>query len=232
MTIEEYQTLTGLTVSADNLALVTAQINRTQRILERLLGYTFTSDDVLDNQYSEVGKTKTDCPCPEDVNLSDLNPADAVTYAYRLFTYHKDDSMLAIDPCLAVAKVKLVKDGVTYRTLDADDYRLHYKNGIVKYLEQTKCWCLCPGSLCECKNVQLAVDANWIDPNDYDDLLIIWADMVTYYADPKFDIKSETLGSHSYTRFDDPSPETDEVSVAILRKYVGPNGSLYRTVTL
>jgi len=230
MTIQEYQDLTGLTVASSNIALVTAQINRTRRILERLLGYTLNSADRLDNEYTETGKTQSDCPCPEDVDLSNLQAPDAVVYGYRLFTYHKQDRFLAIDPATAVAKVKLVKDGVTYRTLDADDYRLQWKNGIVKFLEQTECWCLCNN--CECNNVQLAVDANWIDTDDYEDLQLIWADMVTYYADPKFDIKSETLGSHSYTRFDTPAPETDSVSVAILRKYVGPNGSLYKTITL
>lgn len=229
MTTAEYTALTGIPVTSANLAMVTAQIARSRRLLEAMLGYSL--DDPNDNQYVELGKTQSDCPCPEDVDLDDLLPADAVVYAYRLFPYNRKDSYLYIDPATAVHKVKLVKDGVTYRTLDVSDYRLNWKNGVVKYLEQSKCWCLCVD--CVCENVQLAVDADWLGKTDYpDDLLGVWADMVTYYSDPKYNIKSETLGPHSYNKFDGTAPQDMSAGSIILKKYAGPNGSLYRTLTI
>lgn len=233
MTIEQYQTLTGETVAAGDLARVTAQIARARKTLENLLGYTLVTGDVLDNQYTEIGKTTTTCPCPDGVDMDNLEPPDAVMYAYRLFSYNKKDQFLYIDPATAVNKVKLVKDGVTYKTIDPSDYRLVWKNGIVKYLDQQGCWCPCFNSCVCCENVQLAVDADWVDVGIEDDIMYIWADMITYYADPKTDIKSETLGPHSYTRFDaDEAPETLDYNLAVLKKYVGPNGSLYKFQTV
>lgn len=228
MTLSEYEAITGITVSAANQALVTAQIARTQRILETMLGYTLNAADVNDNEYVEIGKTSTDCPCP-DVDMDTLESPDAVVNAYRLYNYNRNDRYFSIDPATAIHAVKLVKDGVTFRTLDDEDYRAHYKQGIVKYLEvcENCCWCTC---MFDCYCTQLAVDADWLSTVPAD-LLDVWAAMVTFYADSKNDIKSETLGSHSYTRgrF---VPEEQDYNLAILMKYTGPNGSLHRTVTI
>lgn len=230
MDIAKYEELTGTTVPAAKQTFFLAQIKRTQRILESMLGFTLDSALFNDNEYIELGKTKTECPCPDD-NL-ELDPADDVVFAYRLFPYNQKDAYLAIDPATSIHKVKLVKDGVTYRTLDADEYRGEVKQGLIKFLQQIRCWCT--NLTCGCSQMQLAVDATWVwDEGEIpDDLMQIWADMVTAYTDMKANIKSETLGSHSYTKFDNSYPEDYPENIAVITKYAGPHASLRRTITL
>lgn len=223
MNITEYQELSGISVVSKDVDRVTATISKTQKILEGMLGYSLDTRDT--NEYNEIGKTITECPC--DINLDNLSAPDSVEFAYRLFTYREDDKYLFIDPATVIYAVKLVKDGVTVKTLDPDDYRAHFKNGLVKFIERRKLWCDV-----ECEFVQLAVDAEWAFEEVPDDLSYIWADMITYYSDLNKDIKSQVLGTHSYTKFDSKEPESKIQSLSIIKKYVGPNGSLNRTVTV
>lgn len=231
MDIAKYEELTGITVPASQQTYVTAIIRRTQRVLENLLGFTLDPDLYDQNQYTELGKTTSECPCPaEDM---DLDPADPVIFAYRLYPYNEKDKFLSIDPATEIHAVKLVKDGVTYRTIEPHEYRGQVKQGLIKFLEQIKCFCSFSCE-CSCSQMQLAVDATWVWAEDEipEDLLDIWADMVTAYSDPKYDIKSETLGPHSYTRFDNTYPEQDPDNLAVIKKYAGPLGSVKRTITL
>ena len=223
MNITEYQELSGINVASKDVDRVTATISKTQKILEGMLGYSLDTRDT--NEYNEIGKTITECPF--DINLDNLSAPDSVEFAYRLFTYREDDKYLSIDPATVIYAVKLVKDGVTVKTLDSDDYRAHFKNGLIKFIERRKLWCDV-----ECEFVQLAVDAEWAFEEVPDDLLYIWADMVTYYSDLNKDIKSQVLGTHSYTKFDNREPENKSESLSIIKKYAGPNGSLNRTVTV
>lgn len=232
MTISEYQTITGTTVSTSDINRVTATITKTQRMLETLLGFSLTPAEVNDNQYIEIGKTTLECPCPS-VNIGSLELPDPVIYAYRLYPYNPKDKYFSIDPATAVHALKLVKDGVTFRTLDSDVYRLEYKQGIVKYIERCEDWCFCQTLDCYC--TQLAVDADWLwdgSPAIPDDLAQVWAEMTTFYAMPDLNrkLKSETLGSHSYTK-DNRPPEQDENNLAVIIKYAGPNGSAKKTIT-
>ena len=229
MTLEEYETLTGTTVSASNQAVVEAQLNRVKAILETLLGYTLTPDDVLENLYNELGISPLECSC-SSVDVDNLNPADEVEYAYRLYRYNHKDKYLFVDPFTEINKVKLVKDGVTIKVLDPDEYRVQYgRDGIGKYIEVCDgCFCVCDCDDC----VQLAVDANWVFETIPDDLLYVWADMVTFYADCKQDVRSESIGAHSYTKFDKTPPETIPTNKAVLVKYAGPWGSLTKTPTV
>ncbi len=234
MTLSEYEAITGTTVAAGDIDRVTAQIARTQRILETMLGYTLDPELTDENQYTEIGKTATDCPCP-DVDIEDLDPADAVVGSYRLYSYNRHDSFLAIDPATAVHAVKLVKDGITFKTLDTDEYRANLKHGFIKYLQRCEeCnWCTCTT---ECYCVQLAVDADFMVPGA--ELNDLWVEMVAYYSDEKSGIRSETLGTHQYSKFagrngfEQIFPQDRDYNIAILRKYAGPNGSLYRTITV
>ena len=229
MTLDQYQTLTGITVPASQVAVVTAQLNRVQAILETMLGYTLDPDDVLTNLYSELGISPNECSC-SSVDVDNLNPADPVEYAYRLYRYNHKDKYLFVDPFTAINKVKLVKDGVTIKVLDDDEYRVQYgKDGIAKYIEVCDdCFCVC-----DCKDcIQLAVDADWVWETVPDDLLYVWADMITYYADCKQDIKSESIGAHSYTKFDNTPPETTPANYAVLQRYAGPYGSVIKTPTV
>jgi hypothetical protein len=238
MTISEYEAITGLTVT--NEALTTAQIARTQRMLETMLGYTLDVELFDTNQYTEIGKTASECPCP-DVDVDALDAPDEVVGAYRIYAYNSKDSFIGIDPASEIHKVKLVKDGITFKTFEEDEYLKVSKHGFIKYLQECDncCWCTCTF---ECYCTQLAVDADWLWPEDLPaDLLDVWAEMVTFYSDPKKDIQSEKLGSHSYTKYYEnakgkptaiPRPEMQDYNLSILKKYAGPNGSLYQTITI
>lgn len=239
MNLAEYQTLTGITVSSANTAKVTAAIARTQSVLETLLGFTLDPTKVTENLYNELGKTSQECFCPS-VNLENLQPADAVVGAYRLFRYNDFDEYFHIDPFSKINKVKLVyvkqgdtPNGVTLKTFDEDNIRAHIgKDGVAKYLEYCRdCLCTCDCTDC----VQLAVDADWLweTANVFDtidipaDLKYVWTDMITWYSDPKKrDIRSESIDTHSYTRADNKPPQLYDENLAVLKRYAGPYGSV------
>lgn len=231
MTLSEYQTLTGITVSSADQTRVTAVINRTQTTLETLLGFTLDPTKNKINLYNELGKSKQDCFCPS-VDLSNLQPADPVVGNYRLYRYNDLDKYFFIDPFKTVHAVKLVfiKDGtgangVTIKTFDSDQIRLQIlKAGFGKYIEHCQD-CLCDCACTDC--VQLAVDADWLwSGNLPDDLLYVWADMISFYADTKKGIKSESIDTHSYTKFGNTAPELEPGNLAVIKFYAGPYGSV------
>lgn len=233
MTLAKYQELTGTTVSAADTAKVTATLNRVQRMLETMLGFTLDPTLVNQNLYTETGKTPTDwCPCP-NVEMGNLLPPDPVVFAYRLYPYNRLDKFLSVDPFSAVHAVKLVKDGVTLRTFLPEEFRVDIgRDGWAKFFELCRT-CRCTPTCTNC--AQLAVDATWLwdDEDDIpDDLLYVWADMVTFYGNENFGVKSQTLGTHSYTLFDNVAPQDKSENIAVLMRYAGPFGSLARTVTL
>lgn len=231
MNLSEYQTLTGITVSSANTAKVTATIARTQSMLETLLGFTLTSADVNENLYNELGKTQQECFCPS-VNLENLQNPDEVIGAYRLFRYNDLDKYFHVDPFSRVHAVKLVfikegtgDNGVTLKTFDWDDIRIQYgREGFAKYIEHC-IDCLCKCNCADC--VQLAVDADWLWSGDLpSDLQYLWAEMITWYSDSKNNIKSESIDTHSYTKFDNKPPELEPHNLAVLKRYAGPYGSV------
>lgn len=236
MNIAKYTELTGISVPTSKRAKYEAQIRRTKALLEGLLGYTLDKTKVNTNQYKELGKTQRECEgWDEGDTLQD--PDDVIT-AYRLFPYNPDDVFLSTDPFTVLNKVKLVfiksgedENGVTIKTFDADELRVQWKNGFAKYIQKgfsEFCVCRCPEG-----NVQLAVDADWLyDACLPDELLYLWADMVTYEVDIKRDIKSESMGPHSYTKFDRQAPFYLQANQVVLQKYAGPNGSAQRSLTL
>lgn len=227
MDLSKYQTISGITVAASEQAFVSAQIVRSRKILEGMLGFTLNSKKVNNNVYDEQGKAPTDCACP-DVDPDSLLPADEVENAYRLYDYNRKDEYFHIDPFTDVYNVKLVYNDITLKTFEATDYRKQIKQGWGKFIQDCQlefCWC-------DCNCVQLAVDAQWLNLCELDEILYIWADMVTYYADCKKDVKQESIGSHSYTKFDNLKPEFEAENLAILKKYAGPNGTLTKTITI
>lgn len=231
MDLSTYSTLTGITVSAGSTALVTAQIARTKAMLETMLG--FTLNPALDNTnfYNELGKSQRECGCPSDED-EDLNPPDAVIGSYRLFNYNDMDKYFHVDPFVKLNKAKLVfirqgdaPNGVTLKTFSVSDLRVEFgRDSWSKYIEHCRdCLCICSCSDC----VQLAVDANWLDVNNLPlDLQYVWTDMITWYANCKVDIKSESIDTHSYTKFDRSVPELLPQNIAILSRYAGPHGSI------
>lgn len=237
MDIAEYTTLTGITVSEQSEASYTAQIKRAQSMLETLLGYTLCPDDVETNLYEELGKTQQECACPNTIDIDNLDDPDDVEGAYRLFRYNPNDTYFHVDPFSIVYKVKLVhilpgeEQGVTLKTFDDEDLRIHYGRGSwSKFIEHCKD-CLCSCNCTDC--IQLAVDADWLWVQDIPrDLQYVWADMVTYQVDCKKDVKSESIQGHSYTKFDRVLPEDQPQNYTIIQRYAGPYGSATRELTV
>lgn len=242
MTLEEYQTITGITVSASNQSRVTAEIARNRRKLESLLGYTLDPDKVLTNYYSELGKTSSDYACPI-VDTDNLLAPDPVVNAYRLFDYNPQDEYLAVDPYTTLNAVKLVylrpgasPNGVTVRTFDPDYLTQFQGNGtwhkyIGEFYGDYRWWPLnwyCGHS----HKVQLAVDADWgfaTTPTELNDLI---ADMTTFYSDADNNVKSESILTHSVTRFERTAPETLTPAKATIAKYAGPKGTVNKQLVV
>ena len=234
MTIEKYQELTGITVDASDIVRTKAQINKTRIILESLLGYSLKKTNASQNQYEELGKATTDCifrGLITDIDDLELSAPDAVVGSYRLYPYNKSDIYLKIDPFTQINKVKLVflkqgpkPNGITHKTFPNSQIRVSMNGGISKYIERCPtCYCYCECTGC----MQLAVDANWLNEECLpEDLNYLWAEMVSYYTDEKSDIKSETLATHSYTKFAQRIPEELPANISIITKYAGPNGSV------
>lgn len=233
MNIAKYEELTGTTVPDSDVARVTAQLARTQSMLETMLGYTLDPDLTNTNLYNELGKTQLECACP-NVDTENLDPPDPVVGAYRLFNYNTLDKFIQVDPFIQINKVKLVylrpgsgDNGVTMKTFDSDEVRIHQgRDSWSKYLERClNCFCVC-----DCNNcVQLAVDAEWgwDEPEDIpDEILYVQAEMARWYSDVKKDIRSQSIDSHSYTKFDRSAPESEPYNLSVIKRYAGPNGSV------
>ena len=227
MNISTYQTLTGIIVPTSETAIVTANITRTRRILESILGFTLDETLVNTNEYIESGITADDCPCPDNINLATLEAADSVVKAYRLFQFNKKDKYFTIDPCSAVHNVKYVYNNVTVRKFESDEWRNDSDRGIIRFLEKVGC---CFDCCDDCNYVQLAVDATWLwddEDNMPADLKYVWCDMIRFYSDSNNvdQVKSESLGTHSYTKTVIP-PQDKPENLAILQKYAGPHGTI------
>lgn len=241
MDLSVYLDITGKSIPVSQEKAYEAAIRRATAILESMLGYTLDPDRVNENLYNETGKTNSDCFCL-DINEENLLPPDEVVNAYRLYRYNPEDKYLHIDPFTVVHAVKLVKDDVTIKTFDVDRLRVQQARfGVNRFIERCKdCGCECDCTNC----VQLAVDADWLwpmgseEPGYPDDLLTVWAEMVSTEYDCKKDIKQETIGAHSYTRFSKTEAQKMDGSVVgsqkwaknILLRYVGPWGTLNKIV--
>lgn len=219
------------------LAVATAE-------LEKQLGYPLDPSD-WSNLYIETGKTQ-DESCPDVVtDDTDLDDPDEVEGAYRLYSYTPTDRFLHIDPALAIHKVKLVNDGITYKTFDDDDsdneFMVKWENAnpqITQYLDLSQSqW---PQQLWPCWKrlgaYQLAVDADWAweveeeagegSPAVYgipQDLMSVLAHMTAdaFRGHDEADVQSESRGTHSYTKYD---KQTTAERYPILKEYAGPNG--------
>lgn len=242
MDLNLFEELTGITVDASQQAVVEAQIGRTQKLLEAMLGFTLDPDRVQQNLYNERGKAKTNCFCPStELDNPDLDDPDEVVNAYRLFSYNPNDKFWHVDPFTEIHAVKLSWNGITTRTFDADDFRAEMAQGWSKFIEN------CDDDICVCtcfNCIQLAIDADWLFVCDQDnsigdsstgcvndELLYVWADMIAYYADCKQDVRSESIGAHTYSKYDKVLPEDQPHNLMVLKKYAGPHGTLTKVIT-
>lgn len=243
MTIAEYQTLTGTTVSDETR--MEAVIRRAETKLETLLGYSLSKQ----KQWVELGKVQYDgfipfpsMPVSDDV-LNNLQPADDQIGDTQLFNFDSLDMHFRINPAKEVYRAKIVlpvsKD--EFITISELQYVTPYLNsaGLVTALTRHSGWFLWSWwsalSWYDRKNLMLAVEADYVnvcDASKYPDLAYLLADMVTYYSDSTYsimgNIRSESIDSHSYSRAstganpDLAAPEGQSSSKMVIEKYAGP----------
>lgn len=214
----DYQTFTNLTGSTVSEERYNALYASAAAELEQLLGWPL---DSWDDQYLEIGKTREQS-CPDvDTDITDLDPPDDVVGSTRLYTWHPEEPFLGFDPATAVHAIKLVKDGITYKTYEPDEFRIHWENGPESWTRYahlkrpTWCGCRSHGSF------QVAVDADWLEelPQPVINALVI---LIKEALDPKAEVRSESRGTHSYTKYD---REPNEQRFAqVIRNYAGPKG--------
>jgi hypothetical protein len=247
--LEKYTELTGITVASENEAKVKATIRRTKTQLESMLGFTLKPK----NLYTEIGKVQFEgyLPIIEDfTNLDDVTllDADEEQGVYKLFPFEDTDQYFHVDPFKNVYKVKLVMplpDGDFITLVDFDNIVPQYgRDNIGKYIERHyewftwewyKTWRYSWKSHIDA-GMMMAVDADWIDCYP-DDLMYLWADMVTYYLDPSYSLtgnmKSESVDGHSWTKGGGSSdsgaaPQENNMNRLLLARYAGPFGSIAR----
>lgn len=245
MTIAEYQTLTGITVSTADTTRVTAVIRRAEVKLGTLLGYSLSKQQT----WTELGKVQYDglVPFPSlpvsDEVLNNLSAADTQTGDIQLFNLDSLDTHIRINPAKEVyrAKIVLPVNRDEFITIYDLDNATPYLNpaGFVTAITRYETWFTWTwwNSLLwtDRNNLMLAVDADYInvcDANRYPDLAYLLADMVTYYSDANYsimgNIRSESIDSHSYSRAstgtnpDSAAPEGQLTSKRIIEKYAGP----------
>lgn len=243
-----FTNLTGVILTDSQVARFGSLVEACGQKLEDLLGWPLDPSD-WGNQYLEIGKTKCEWwTCPS-VDTPDLDDPDPVVGRTRLYTWRPSDPYLFVDPALKIHKVKLVKNGITYRTFEVNDYSLRLMNGrstYGRYIEFADClyrwldlWYYNPDILAlvvasrapDGDYLQVAIDADWAFPEDDENNLTLplplqmaWADFIAYRIDLKRDVKSESVLSHSYTRNVTPDPEM--VHADEIRKYAGPKGTM------
>lgn len=234
MNLEKYQELTGYTVKASQEAKVKANIRRTQAQLETMLGFSLKPK----NLYAEKGKVQFEGYLPVE-DLTVLSPPDDEEGTYKLFQYNEADKFFHVDPFTNIYKVKLVmpvNDNEFITVTDLDNVVANYgRDGIGKYIERhyewftwawyrtwRVRWASSSGA-----GLQLAFEADWV--NCYpDDIMYLWADMVTHYVDDNRNLKSESVDGHSWSKADASAPETSQTSKLLLSRYAGPYGSVTR----
>jgi len=233
--LKKYKELTGETVRASDEAKITATIRRTKATLETMLGFTLKPKHL----YTEKGKSPYEGASPLNSSL-ELLPADNEEGLYKLFRYTEKDKFLCVDPFKNVYKVKLVlpqNDGEFITITDLDNVVPEFmQGGIGKYIEKYeewfnwqwyKTWKISWHGNNVDSGLQIAVDADWLDCYP-DDLLYLWADMITYHADPAKEVKSESVDGHSWSKGDVTAPENKKENRLLLTRYAGPYGSVFR----
>lgn len=250
MTIQDYQKMTGTTISADDTARITAVIARCTAKLEALLGYSLSRQ----NTFTERGKLQYDglipfpsLPVSEDV-LNQLSAPDEAAGDLQLFSFDEQDKHIKINPAKTIYRAKVVLPISSDEFITVYDLQngAPYLNsaGLVTAVTRYHQWFTWSwwNSLmwADQSHLMLAVDADYVsltDVNKYPDLAYLLCDMVTYYSDPGYsllgNIRSETVDSHQYQRSlsglfnknlptpEGMAPEGQESALKIIAKYGG-----------
>lgn len=245
MTIAEYQTLTGVTVSETDTPRMKAAIRRSEVKLEALLGYSLTKQKT----WTELGKMQFNglVPFPSlpvsDQVVDNLLSADEATGDLQLFNFDELDTHIRINPAKEVYRAKIVlpvNEDEFITIYDLENATPYLNNaGLVTAITRYYAWYTWAWystlSLVDRSGLMLAIDAEYVnvcDASRYPDLAYLLADMVTYYSDPNYslmgNIRSESIDSHSYSRAstgktpDEAAPEGQGTSRLIIEKYAGP----------
>jgi hypothetical protein len=245
MTIQDYEKLTGLTISDGDQNRVKAAIRKSEVKLEGLLGYSLSKQKT----WTELGKIQyaglipfPSLPVTDEV-LDNLSAPDDQTGDIQLFNFDELDTHIRINPATEVYRAKIVmpvneNEFITIYDLENATPYLNAA-GLVTAITRYYTWYTWTWwgtlSIFDRKGLMLAVDAdfaNVCDTNNYPDLAYLLADMVTYYSDPSYslmgNIRSESIDSHSYSRAstgktpDSAAPEGQGTSRLIIEKYAGP----------
>jgi hypothetical protein len=233
--LSEYIEISGLAVKDSQRGFVTANIKKAQFMIESALGFTLDAERAAQNLYTETGQAPSDswiCGGSD----ADLLPADTEPdEVYRLFTAAEPVSQFSlsaltrIDPCTAISKAKLVHGTVNVHTFTTSELAL--LTGQSGYGRMVNLEAIFPYP-CRCGHqLQVAVSADWLGLDDDqlpDDLLSVWADLVTWLSDRTRNIKSENRGTRSYTKTEIKSPLEDPINKSILDGYAGPRGTAGR----
>jgi hypothetical protein len=233
--LSEYIEIAGVDVKDSQRAFVTANIAKARYQLESALGFPLTAEKAEQNLYTETGQAPDDnwvCGGSD----ADLLPAESEPDAiYRVFTQPDNrtavggrlpmSSLIQIDPCTAISKIKLVHGTVNVHTFTTSEQALLL--GPSGYGRMVNLEVIFPYP-CRCGHyLQVAVSADWLGSEENqlpDDLLSVWADLVTWLSDRTRNIKSENRGTRSYTKAESKSPIEDPINKSILESYAGPGG--------
>lgn len=245
MTIAEYQTLTGTTVSETDTPRVNAAIRKAETKLAGLLGYSLSKQKT----WTEKGKVQYNgltpfpsLPVSDDV-VNNLTAPDDQTGDIQLFNLDSLDTHIRINPAREVyrAKVVLPINEDEFITIYDLENGVPYLNtaGLVVAISRYHTWFTWSwwNSLlwADRNNLMLAVEGEYIDcinASEHPELAYLLADMVSYYSDVNYsvmgNIRQESIDSHSYSRAstgktpDSAAPEGQATSKRIIEKYAGP----------
>lgn len=245
MTIQEYQALTGNTVSDADATRMKAVLRRAETKLGSLLGYSLSRP----KRWTELGRVRYDGQVPfpslplSDAVLDNLLPASEQQGDIQLFNFDSLDTHIRINPAKEVYSVRLV-----YPVSEDEFVSVQDLGGFQPYLNDAGLvtavtrqmnwfsWSWWDGlALRDRSNLLIAVDANFVnvcDANNYPDIAYLLADMIDYYSDPNYsvmgNIRSESMDSHSYSRApvgkdaDSSAPQGQPEAKKIIGKYAGP----------
>lgn len=247
MTIAEYQSLTGNTVSETDAPRMKAMIRRAESKLSNLLGYSLSKQ----KRWTELGKIAYSDYTPyfsslpvSDEAIAAMSPPDEEFGTYQLFTLDELDTHIRINPAKQFYRAKLVRpvSDDEFVTVYDLEYAIPYLNnaGLVTAITRDRAWYTWSWWLglprVDRGNLMLAVDADFVnvcDANRYPDLAYLLADMVDYYAHPSYSVmgnlRSESIDSHSYSRAstgkdpDSMAPEGQPSAKRIIERYAGPS---------
>jgi hypothetical protein len=234
--LDEYIEISGLAVKDPQRAFVTANIKKAQFMIESALGFTLDADKAAQNLYTETGQAPDDnwiCGGSD----ADLLPAESepdekyriFTQAEPLDTYYKVTALTRIDPATSISKIKLVHGTVNVHTFTTSELAL--VTGANGYGRLVDLAVIFPNPYRCGHRLQVAVSADWLGVDDDqlpDDLLSVWADVITWLSDKTRNIKSENRGTRSYTKAETKSPLEDPINKSILDSYAGPRGTAGR----